>query len=162
MCAMPFHMNEPSEQNRQHYFEAVKSFRKNKCHTVIQKNWEGGWTALKEVMHLSTYYIFLQEYYFLLKGIHCLQGNYFEEVESLKKRNKKNERKAELLKGVLHLSTQSSFLARILLLIQGNILSSRQTVTCKQHWTIFSFFKECSVFQMQVSGCKVAKYFLRG
>ena len=107
-----------------------------KINVIQSYSWEGGWTALKQVMHLSTYYIFLQEYYFLLKGTHCLQGNYFEEVESLQKKNKKNERKAELLKGVLHLSTQSSFLARILLLIQGSILSSRQIVTCKQHWTI--------------------------
>ena len=53
------------------------------------------------------------------------------------------------------------FFARILPLIQGNILSSSQIVTCKQHLPLtatFSFFTECSMFRMQVTGYKIAKH----
>jgi hypothetical protein len=54
-------------------------------------------TALKDVLHLSRYCIFLQEYCFLLKGIPCLQGNYFEDVSSFQKISyTKNEKKAEV------------------------------------------------------------------
>ena len=65
------------------WIEEVKSFLKNNCDTEI---WEGGWTALNDALHLSTYCFFLQEYCFLLKGIPCLQGSYFEDVESFKKK----------------------------------------------------------------------------
>ena len=85
MCAMPFHMNETSEQTRQHYSK-LKTWSRSLTTHVMQKKWEGGWPALKEVLHLSTYCIFLQEYCFLLKGIPCLQGSYFEDVESFKKK----------------------------------------------------------------------------
>ena len=44
------------------------------------------------------------------------------------------------LKHVLHPSTHDSFLARIVCLIWGNILSSRQIVTCKQHFLVTTFF----------------------
>ena len=40
-------------------------------------------------------------------------------------------------------------------------MSSRQIVTCKQHLPLtatFSFFTECSMFRMQVTGYKIAKY----
>ena len=89
---------------------------------------------IKDVLHLSTYLIFFcQSVACLFKENIVFRAIILKKWNLSKKKNKKNERKAELLKGVLHLSTQSSFLARILLLIQGSILSSRQIVTCKQH-----------------------------
>ena len=33
VCNLPVHMNDTSEQNRQHYFEKVNSLLKNTCHT---------------------------------------------------------------------------------------------------------------------------------
>ena len=43
------------------------------------------------------------------------------------------------LKPVLQPSTHDSFLARIVFLIWGNVLSSRQIVTCKQHFLVTPF-----------------------
>ena len=44
------------------------------------------------------------------------------------------------LKPVLHPSMHDSFLARVVFLIWGNMLSSRQIVTCKQHFLVTTFF----------------------
>ena len=94
VCNMPFHMNETSEQNRQQYFEEVKSELKNKCHTEKMR---GRRTASKDVLHRSTYCIFLQEYCFLLKGVPCIQGNFLKKWNVSKEQaHKKNEGKAEL------------------------------------------------------------------
>ena len=50
-----FHMNETSEQNRQHYFEEISfSFKK-----MSHKKWEAGWASLKDALHFSTHYSFL-------------------------------------------------------------------------------------------------------
>ena len=75
-----FHMNQISEQNRQHYFVILKQWMSLKTN-VMQKKIRGSWASLKDVLHPSTYCdFFLQEYCVLLKGIPCLQRNYFGEI----------------------------------------------------------------------------------
>ena len=61
------------------YFEEVKSFLETQMPCINNK--EGGWASLKDILHLSNIVIFLQQYCFLLKGLPCLQCNYFEEVK---------------------------------------------------------------------------------
>ena len=101
MCAMPFHMNETSEQTRQHYSK-LKTWSRSLTTHVMQKKWEGGWPALKEVLHLSTYCIFLQEYCFLLKYLVFKAVVWRSEISA----KKSNRRKAELhWRMYLHMST---------------------------------------------------------
>ena len=122
---------------------------KDDCHS---EKWKWGCTSLKDVLHFSTYCIvFLQEFYFLSKGRPRLQGNYFEEVESFLKKcyTRKMRGRLSSIKGCIssfHIYNHLYlFFARIVLLIQGAILSSRQVFTCTQYFpltTIF-LFKEC-------------------
>ena len=98
------------------WIEEVKSFLKNNCDTEI---WEGGWTALNDALHLSTYCFFfckntasyLREY-LVFKAVILKTWNL-----SKKRSCKKWEEGWTSLKDVLHLSTHCSFLARILFLI---------------------------------------------
>ena len=77
---------------------------KHECHAAKK---EGGWTSQNDVLHFSTMYFSAR--ILLLEGmrIHCLQGNYFEEVRPAFKHGV-SERQAEgwsSLEDALHLST---------------------------------------------------------
>ena len=137
--ALPYEWNIWTKQA-----EEVKPFLKSKCHTDKMRgrlNCITGRITSFHVLYFSARILLL-----LLKGIPCLQGNYFEEVEYFfLKKNIIQENWEEgwaSLKHVLHPSTHDSFLARIMFLIWGNILSSRQTVTRKQRFPVTTcFFK---------------------
>ena len=62
------------------------------------------------------------------------------------------------LKHVLHPSTHDSFLARIMFLIWGNILSSRQTVTRKQRFPVTTCFFKSNALKL-VSSHRANVYF---
>ena len=55
------------------------------------------------------------------------------------------------LKPVLHLSTDDSLVARTVFLTWENMLSSRQVVTCKQHFLVTTFFSASQMLWTLVS-----------
>ena len=123
-------MNDTSEQNRQHYFEKVNSLLKNTCHTDKMR---GRLKCIKG--HIVFFHIlffckntasYLREY-LVFKAIILNKLN----LSKKKCHTKKMRRKLSFIKGCIVFLQEYVFFFFL-----GSILSSRQMVTCKQHFPL--------------------------